>query len=456
MQGLTRTEGRLRLDGIALDELAARYGTPLHVASAATLRARCREFAAALRGYPGRTRIHFSYKTNPVAGLLRILHGEGIGAEVVNGYELWLAHRLGVPGEGIVFNGSNKADGELRAALAEQVGLVVVDGLAELDRLAAIAEQAGRRAPVALRICPDVVPAGMNASSATGSRRSQFGLDLRSGEAGEAIHRCVGSRWLRLRGIHCHVGSGIRDLRAFERAAGRAVEVQAQAIGVGATPDLIDVGGGLGTRASREFTALEMLHYLFSGHLPRAPRPAPEDLVQRYGSTLSRALVAACHRHRIPLPDLVLEPGRALSSDAQILLLTVGDVRQRPGVGRFALADGGAMTVSLMFLSEHHPVLLANRDAPAEGRTSVFGRLPSPMDVVYRSLPLPRLQVGDVLAVLDAGAYFTSTATNFGGPRPAVLLVEDGGVRVVRRRETFEDLSRVELDLDEAAAGSAP
>ena len=162
------------------------------------------------------------------------------------------------------------------------------------------------------------------------------------------------------------------------------------------------------------------------------------------------------HRRRptllaLPLPELVLEPGRALVSDAQVLLLTVGAVRERAKIGRFALVDGGAMSVSMMFLSEYHAVLLANRDARATERTSVFGRVPSPMDVVYRNLPLPRLQVGDVLAVMDAGAYFTSTATNFGGPRPAVLLVDGDEVVTVRRRETFADLARVELTLAERA-----
>jgi len=147
------------------------------------------------------------------------------------------------------------------------------------------------------------------------------------------------------------------------------------------------------------------------------------------------------------VPDLVLEPGRIVVGDAGILLLRVGAVRERVTGERFAITDGGALTVSMMFLSELHAVLLANREAPEDGRTSVFGRLPSPMDVVYRKLPLPRLFPGDVLAVMDAGAYFTSTSTNFGGPRPPVVLLSESGPRVVRRRETYEDLARVEAVL---------
>jgi diaminopimelate decarboxylase len=199
-------------------------------------------------------------------------------------------------------------------------------------------------------------------------------------------------------------------------------------------------------------TTFEMLRYLWRGHLPRSLRPAPRDLFARYGAALVEAIARGCRRHGLAPPDLIVEPGRALASDAEVLLLTVGAIRERPGIGRYALTDGGAMTVSLMFLSELHAVLLASRAAPDDRvPTSVFGRLPSPMDVVYRKLRMPALRSGDLLAVMDAGAYFTSTATNFGGPRPAVLLIDGGEARLVRRRETSDDLTRVDLVLPPGA-----
>ncbi len=444
---LERDGGRLVMDGVDLTRLAEEHGTPVYAASARTLRARCRELRAAFDGYPGPVDLHFSYKTNMVAGILRVLHDEGLGAEVVDGYELWLALRLGVAPSMVVFNGPNKSDAELEAAVEAGIGLLVVDGVGELDRLAAIAERRERTIDVALRICPDVVPRGMNASSVTGSRKNQFGLDARGGEVDEAIARAVRAPHLALRGVHAHIGSGIHDLRAFRRAAERVLRVQAAARDAGAPVDRVDLGGGLGTRLSREFTSIEMLAYLGLGRLPRLGRPHPPDLFASYGAAVSSAVAEGARALGLPIPRLLLEPGRALVSDAQVLLLTVGAVRERPGVGRFALTDGGAMTVSMMFLSERHAVTLANREAPEDGVTSVFGRLPSPMDVVYRNLPAPLLRVGDVLAVMDAGAYFTSTATNFGGPRPPVALVDDGRARVVRRRETFEDLAAVELEL---------
>ncbi len=451
--GLERCQGRLHMDGQDLVALAERLGTPLHVASARILESRYSELRAAFASYPAPVHVCYSYKTNRTAGVLRVLHRLGCGAEVVDEFELRLALQLGLSPEQIVLNGPNKSARELKLAVEHDVGLVVVDGVDEIRRLDALGAAAGRQVPIALRICPDVKPRGMNVSSGTGSRRTQFGLDLRSGEALRAVRETTARSHLRLRGMMAHIGSGIHDLRSVGRSIERLLDLQAAAYRGGAQPDLLDVGGGLGTRRSREFTTWELLRYLGTGRLPQQPSAAPADLVSRYGVTVCEAVTAGCGRRGLEVPELVLEPGRALVSDAQVLLLRVGAIRERPGVGRFALVDGGAMTVSMMFLSEYHSVLLANRDAPLEGATSVFGRLPSPMDVVYRGMPLPRLRANDLLAVMDAGAYFTATETAFGGARPAVVLVEDRCARVIRRRERYEDRVALESDIEETGGG---
>ncbi len=446
--GLERREGRLRLDGCDLPALAAEHGTPLHVVSARTLRERVAAFRAAFAAYPGPVRVCFSYKTNRLLGVLRVLHDAGCGAEVVDELELRLARALGVPPADTVLNGPCKTDDELALAVASGTGLVVVDGLGEIARLARRAEVAGVRVPVALRVCPGVRPRGMNVSSATGARRAQFGFDRRSGELRDAIRAALAEPALELRGVMAHIGSGIRDLRAVARGIERLLDVQQAIAAAGARADVLDVGGGLGARLSRELTTFEMLRYFAVGRLPARWRPGPADLVRRYATTVIATVAAGCAHRGLAIPALVLEPGRTLVSDAQVLLLRVGAVRERPGIGRFALTDGGAMTVSMMFLSEQHALLLANRDAPVAGRTNVFGRLPSPMDVVYRGAALPRLEVGDLLAVMDAGAYFTATETCFGGARPAVVLVDDGAPRLIRRRESLADRVALEVDGD--------
>jgi diaminopimelate decarboxylase len=453
--GLERRNGRLFMQGQDLAALAASFGTPLHVVSASSLRRRCRELSSAFEGYPRRVRLHFSYKTNSVAGVLQVLHDCGLAAEVVDGHELWLALRLGLDPADVVFNGPNKSPDELHMAVESGVGLIVVDGFGELQRLGEVTARLGRVQPIALRICPDVTPRGMNPSSVAGSRRCQFGFDLRSNEVKLAVEKTARLPGLRLRGAMAHIGSGIRDLASIRATIERLLGTHAEMLRVGIEPDLLDVGGGLGTRLSREFTTFEMLAYLGLGRLPRPPKPAADDLFSRYGVAVTEAVGQGARRFGVPVPELIVEPGRAVVSDAQVLLLTVGAVRERRRLGHYALTDGGAMTVSLMFLSEHHTVVLANRDPGGKReRISVFGKLPSPMDAVYRNLTLPRLQEGDVLAIMDAGAYFTATATNFGGPRAAVVLVDGSGARLVRRRETSEDLVAAELVLPPPSAGT--
>jgi diaminopimelate decarboxylase len=445
--GLERHDGRLHLDGHDLCALAAEHGTPLHVASARTLRARARELQRAFHGYPAPVRAHYSYKTNPVAGVLQVLHDAGMGAEVVDGYELWLASQLGVPGEDIVFNGANKSEAELNAAIEAEVGLLVVDSLVEIERVEALAAAADRVVPIGLRVCPDVKPRGVPVQAAAGARRNLYGLDLQHGEVDRAIQRAVHSPHLRLRGTMAHIGTGIHDLDAYRRSVRRLVEVQLRMLRAGAEPDVIDVGGGLATRLARSFHPLELLRYYALGRCPSRIQPAPADLFDRYASALGEGVERASRELGLEPPALILEPGRAVSSDGQLLLLRVGTIKDRRGVGRFVLVDGGAMTVSMMFLVEYHAVFLANRDAPARRRVDVFGRLPTQLDVLYRGMKLPPLAEGDVLAVMNSGAYFTATATNFGGPRPGVLLLDGPEQRMVRRHETHQDLAAVELVL---------
>jgi diaminopimelate decarboxylase len=291
-----------------------------------------------------------------------------VGAEVVNGYELWLATKLGVPPDAIVFNGPNKRDEELERAVELGVGLLVVDGLDELSRLEQIAVRARRAVAIALRICPDIAPRGRThpRSLARGAINSASIFPVARHArlcCGHCVRETLPSRRM------AHVG-GVHDLESFEQLVAALLDFYCQAQKAGARPELIDIGGGLGTRASRELTTFEMLAYLGLGRMPASPRLGPDDLVERYAERVTRAVVRGSARRGIKPPALVLEPGRALTSDAQLLLLTVGGVRERPGVGCFALVDGGAMTVSMMFLSRFtrscsQTATLLTTDAPA-------------------------------------------------------------------------------------------
>ncbi|HET7291282.1 MAG TPA: phosphatase PAP2 family protein [Vicinamibacteria bacterium] len=451
--GLTRELGHLVMDGVDLVPLSEVHGTPLYVASARRLRERCDELLHAFARYPGPVSAHYSYKCNPVAGVLQVIHARGLGAEVSNGWELRLALALDVPPDRIVFGGLARTDADIVAAAEAGVGLFVVDHADEIPRLEAGAATRGRALGVALRVCPDVTARHAGASFQTGSRRQQFGLDPRSGELDAALRRARLAPHLRLRGVMGHVGSGIRDFGAVEEMIRRLVAVLGRMRSAGFPADLLDVGGGLAVAHSQPFTTVEMLSYLGFGRPPAPPSPPARPFVDSYAEAVCRAVTAGCRRLGLAPPALVLEPGRSVSSDAQLLLLRVRGVKERPGLPRLVFADGGAMSLSAALLSEYHELLLVNREpAPGSRPTSVFGSTPSPMDTLRRNASLPDLEPGDLLALMDAGAYLTSTATRFAGPCPAVVLVDTDGARLVRRRESLDDLLAPELVLQADAA----
>lgn len=438
--------GAMAIDGVSTLALAAAYETPLYVVSEASLRARARRFKRAFAGYPGEVLTCFSYKTNPTPAVLRVLHDEDIAAEVVNGYELWLATaHMGVPPSRVVVGGPNKSAAEVAAIARTPPGLVVAEGLDDLQRVGAAAIEAGTSLDVALRLRPGLVPKGMNPSTATGGKKSHFGMIVDSEEYQACLSFLDDTTTLRLRGVHAHIGSGIHDLRAFERSCARLFAAYRPLVDrFGA--DTIDLGGGLGVGTSREFTSMEMLRYLATGKLPTLQPSDDAGLTRSYGEAVGQTLVRLAEKARLPPPRLIVEPGRALTSPAQVLLLSVGAVRHREGAGRCVFVDGGAMSTSPMFLSELHAVAVAGPVRGAFSPAHVFGRVPSPLDAVYRNLKLPDVGPGDVLAVFDVGAYFGSTSSNFGGPRPAVVMIDErGDHRLVQRRETFEDLVRRDL-----------
>jgi diaminopimelate decarboxylase len=252
----------LLVGGASAVDLARRYGTPLHVTDEGLLRARARSFRAAFGAHYPEVELFYALKCNAVAEIARTVFAEGLGAEVMSGYELWLARRLGVPAHRIVLNGPNKDDRSLRQAATGALGAVVVDSLSELARLEALADERRSEVPVLLRVNPDFVPRGMNAGSATGSRRgSVFGLDLKGGELPHAFQALRGSRWLRYLGLHAHIGSGIQHGEDYERAFRQIAPAFLDADAAGLRTRVFDFGGGFGVATSRELATLEFLAY---------------------------------------------------------------------------------------------------------------------------------------------------------------------------------------------------
>ncbi len=430
--GLGRNEAdHLVLGGCDLVGLAHRHGTPLHVVDESALRRNYRAFLGAVSATYPRARVFYSYKSNCVPGVLRVLHAEGCGAEVISPYELWLAGRLTVPPSQILYNGVNKSVDDLRSAVEIGVGLIHMDSVAEIRRLQLVVARRHQPLDIGLRVYPRV------------GWRSHFGIEARRDRLVDLCRELRTAGLLNVKSLHVHIGSGMRSMSGYEAAIDVVCSLMRDLRDrAGVQIDAVDVGGGFGVPGVRNLTVAEIGLYRLFAVPPRAPKAGDCPSLEAFGRAIADALIRGCARYGVGQPELLLEPGRAISSSAQILLLTVRELKRR-GRTTFAVVDGGMQHLAFPLSYEYHTCLVASRASGEHPRRRYFvvGPLCSPEDVLYRNWALPELAEGDVLAVMDAGAYFTSFANNFSYPRPAILLVGDGRDRLIRRRETFDLMS---------------
>lgn len=433
-------DGVLITGGCSTVSLAATFGTPLHVVDESRLATTATSFLQAMKDhYPGGSAVHFAFKCNPVPGVIQIVQRAGLKAEVVTDYELNLALKLGYSGADIVVNGPYKPDSLLRSCLEHNVRFIVVDALQELDKLDERCREEHRQADILLRINPDFVPKGMNQGSATGSRKGcAFGLDFKGGEVEEALQRLGRLGNLRFQGYHFHIGSGIRrpdDYRAALEQLGRIVETT---LAAGFMVRVFDVGGGLAATTSREMTTPELLLYQGWGRLPGGISHQAFTFAE-FAKAVTAGLEAIFGPEK--LPEVIVEPGRSIASSSQLLLLSVHQMKERRGSTKWLITDGGISTVTMPAYYEYHEVFLCN-DArrPRTEKVTIIGPACFAGDIVYRNKHMPHVEPGEVLAIMDSGAYFTSWESSFGFPRPAIVAVRDGQARLLRRRETFQEM----------------
>lgn len=428
-------KGHLVFGGCDVVELANNYGTPLHVVDEVKLRVNYRRFLAAFRNSNSKVRLFYSYKTNCVPGVLRILHEEGCGAEVVSPYELWLALKLDVKPCDIVYNGLNKSTEDLKIAVQKGVGLINVDSVGEIFRLRRVSEEVSSQVRMGIRIYPEI------------GWKAHFGVQL----TGDDIIALVGdlntASRLTLRCLHVHIGTGLRETKDYEKVIELTCSLMQE---FKAKLDLeieyLDLGGGFGVPTVKTLAVHELALYKLFNRPPRAPKIKSCPSIETFGQVITGCLASCCARYGLREPDLLLEPGRAITSNAQLLLLTVGEVKKRRNGTKFAMTDGGMQNIAFPLSYEYHGCLVANRaTAGVKQRYFVAGPLCSPEDLLYRNWKLPELKEGDVLAVMDAGAYFTSFSNNFSYPRPAVVVVSEGRHKLVRKRESFEHMAAMDV-----------
>jgi diaminopimelate decarboxylase len=413
-------QGALEIAGVTAEELADTYGTPLLVLDEEDFRSRCRAFAGA---FP---RTLYAVKAFTARGVIRTALEEGLGLLAATGGELVACLRAGADGSRLVLHGNNKSDRELELAVETEIGQVVIDNPHELQRLERIAAGAGAQRPVLLRVIPGV-EAGTHSFIETGDLDSKFGTPIESGEALRALERLGASEALRFLGLHAHVGSQILQPDTLVAAVDVLLDLASEAHrAFGLVTEVVDVGGGFGVRYTDE------------------DPPRVEELV---AAILPRVATGAKERG-LAIPDVQVEPGRALVANPVVTLYRVGSVKRIPGVRTFVAVDGG--------MSDNiRPVLYGARytvaqAAPARGGLlgtfTVVGKHCESGDVLARDASLPEdVSPGDLLALAATGAYGYSMASTYNRVgRPAVVAVRDGETRLWLRRETDDDLDRLE------------
>lgn len=445
--GLDVRSDSLLLHGLRLSDLAREYGTPLHVVNEPGLRATAGAFQEAVsRAYDGATRVHFPLKCNAVPGILSVLRDAGLSAEVMTEYELEAACDAGFKPEELIVNGPYKSERFLERCLTERVRLIVVDSLSELDTLVRVAHRVSTTVDVLLRVYPRVSPKGSNwlsgigASLIPGVHTSSFGLDLWNGETALVLAQLSAQRLVRFKGFHFHIGTGIRDLRDFGKALRCLPRLIELAHASGLHISILDVGGGLASPTAREFSSLELLRYQSLGSLPHFTQVDELNSFDGYAAVIANAVQAAFAAK--PLPTLLFEPGRAITSRNQLLLLSVTGRKRRSVREDWVTCDGGLSTVTMPTYYEYHEVFPCDDvDRDRDRRLTLLGPACFAGDVIYRNKMLPDLAIGETIAIMDSGAYFTSLESAFGYPRPAIVAVSDHCVRILRTRETLAQMS---------------
>lgn len=422
-------EGHLTLAGRDTVELAETYGTPLMLMDEARVRMRMREYTETMREVfaPGSMPL-FASKALSCKEMYRIAHSEGMGTDIVSCGELYTANSVGFPMEKAYFHGNNKTDADISYALDCGVGTFICDNREELYALSAQAKDRGITQRVILRVTPGIDPHTHEAIN-TGKVDSKFGTAIETGQAMELIKELLTLPSLELVGLHCHVGSLCFDSKPFIDAAHIMIAFMAAVREqTGKTLTVLNLGGGYGVR------------YVESD---------PEFSIPENLRLVSAEIKKCCSANNFPEPQILLEPGRSIVADAGVTVYTVGSVKTITGYKSYVSVDGGMSDNPRYALyKSDYTVLNASRAAAERDFTAtVAGRLCESGDLIGEDMLMAKPQRGDKLAVLVTGAYNYAMSSNYNRvPRPPVVFIApDGETRVAIRRETFEDVAKLDV-----------
>ena len=416
-------KGHLVIGGCDSAALVEEFGTPLYVFDEFSLRHRCAEFKTEFgQRYPDTTVVYAS-KAFTNKALALIVKEEGLGLDVVSGGELGIARSVDFPMDRVYFHGNNKSAEELELALQWGVGRIVVDNFHELNILRDIAGE--RSTDILLRLSPGIDP-HTHQYITTGTVDSKFGFTLSTWD--KAVASAMSAPNLNLVGLHAHLGSGIFEIEPYQKAVEVVLEFAASMRQKhGFELRELNIGGGFGIQYT----------------LDSAPPP-----ISAFAELITSKLTSKCRELELSLPRLVIAPGRAIVGQAGVALYRVGVVKDIPGIRCYVSVDGGmGDNIRQALYGARHEAIVANKVSEKEGgKVTIAGKFCESGDILIRDISLPPVAAGDIIAVADCGAYCLPMSSNYNAAfRPAVVLVREGRARLIRRRETLEDLTRCDL-----------
>lgn len=422
------SSGHLEIGGMDAVEIVKNFQTPLYVFDEAHIRNMMRIYKTTIeKEYDGNGLVLYASKAFSCSAIYVIAGQEGIGVDVVSGGELYTALNAGFPMGKVYMHGNNKLDRELRFAVDNGVGYIVVDSFREADILDEIAGEKGVKQKVLLRINPGV-EAHTHAFVQTARTDSKFGFSTSDGTAENITKYVLWKKNLILKGYHCHIGSQIFEKQSFVLAAQKVMDFMAKMKkNLNFEAEQLNIGGGFGVWYTDEDPKLQLSDYV------------------DYLKALIVAVKQKAAEHNFKLPYLIIEPGRSIIGEAGITLYTVGAVKDIPGVKKYVAIDGGMFDNPRYALYQSkYTVLLANRAGEAcTEKVTVAGKCCESGDIIAVDVPLPRANSGDIMAVLTTGAYNYSMASNYNRNFiPAAVLVKDGKAEYIIKPQTYEDLIR--------------
>ena len=421
------SDGHLHIGGCDCVELVKKFGTPLYVFDEVTLRSKCQEFKTEFSKRYAKTLVIYASKACLNKAIANILKEEEFWLDVVSGGELSLAQSVDFPKEKVYFHGNNKTTEELKLALNWRIGRIVVDNFDELELLNSLAGKMGLRQTVLLRLNPGVDP-HTHRHTTTGTLDSKFGFPLATGQAETALVRAMTASSLNLVGLHFHLGSPIPHTSPYQAAISLVLNF---------------------AREMKDKHGFQLVEFSPGGGFAvRYTVDSQTPSIADYAEAITAKVTGLADELGLTYPKLIIEPGRAIVAQAGVALYTIGSIKEIPEVRKYICVDGGmGDNIRPALYEARYEVLAANKVNDDEStKVTIAGKYCESGDILARDVSLASVSAGDIIAMPVSGAYSIPMSSSYNmAPRPAIAMVKDGKARLIRKRESYKDLMRLDL-----------